>query len=189
MTGFGESPGMEKPYSVDDYKNEIRRVVDELGVEKYNILAHSFGARVAIKLAAEDKRINRIIFTGAAGLKPRRSLKYFFNRASFLMLRRLVRKEKLERFYSSDYRALSPVMKESFKKIVSENLEAYAKKITARTLILSGKKDTETPPYSQKKLHRLIKGSRLVFIDGGHFCFADNSSKFNAAAFSFLAEG
>lgn len=189
MTGFGESPGMEKPYSVDDYKNEIRRVVDELGVEKYNILAHSFGARVAIKLAAEDKRINRIIFTGAAGLKPRRSLKYFFNRASFLMLRRLVRKEKLERFYSSDYRALSPVMKESFKKIVSENLESYAKKITARTLILSGKKDTETPPYSQKKLRRLIKGSRLVFIGGGHFCFADNSSKFNAAAFSFLAEG
>ena len=80
-------------------------------------------------------------------------------------------------------------MKESFKKIVSENLESYAKKINARTLILSGKKDTETPPYSQKKLRRLIKGARLVFIDGGHFCFADNSSKFNAAAFSFLAEG
>ena len=189
MTGFGESPGMGRPYSVDDYKNEIRRVVDELGVEKYNILAHSFGARVTMKLAAEDKRINRIIFTGAAGLKPRRSLKYFFKRASFLMLRRLVPKEKLERFYSPDYRVLSPVMKESFKKIVSENLEFYAERITAKTLIISGKKDAETPPYSQKKLCRLINGSRLMFIDGGHFCFADNPSKFNAAAFSFLAEG
>lgn len=189
MTGFGESPKMERPYSVDDYKSEIKRVVSELGVEKYNILAHSFGARVTMKLAAEDKRINRIIFTGAAGLKPRRSLKYFFNRASFLMLRRLVPKEKLERFYSSDYRSLSPVMKESFKKIVSENLESYAEQITAKTLIISGKKDAETPPYSQKKLHGLIKGSRLMFIDGGHFCFAENSSKFNAAAFSFLAEG
>ena len=35
MTGFGESPKMERPYSVDDYKSEIKRIVNELGVEKY----------------------------------------------------------------------------------------------------------------------------------------------------------
>ena len=47
MTGFGEAGEMKKPYSVDDYKDEIKRVTDELGVTEYCVLAHSFGARVA----------------------------------------------------------------------------------------------------------------------------------------------
>ncbi len=189
MTGFGEAEEMKKPFSVDDYKEEIKRVADEIGAEKYNLLAHSFGARVAIKLAAEDKRINKIVFTGAAGLKPKRSLKYFFKRASFLLLKKLVPREKLGVFYSPDYRGLSPVMKESFKLIVAENLEKYAEKITCKALIISGKKDKETPPSSQKKLRRLISKSKLVFLNGGHFCFIENSSEFNAIVFSFLSEG
>ena len=189
MTGFGEAKGMEKPYSVDDYKEEIKLVIDELGVDKCCVLAHSFGARVAIKLAAEDKRINRIIFTGAAGLKPKRGVKYLFKRASFLMLKKLVPREKLKKFYSADYLAIHGVMRGSFKLIISENLDETAKKLTNKTLILSGRNDRETPPESQKKLNSYIKGSELIFIKGGHFCFVENSAAFNFKAFAFLTEG
>ncbi len=189
MTGFGEAEEMKTPYSVDDYKEEIKRFTDELDIENYSVLAHSFGARVAIKLAAEDKRINRIVFTGAAGIKPKRGMEYFFKRASFLMLKKLVPREKLRRFYSPDYIGLSPVMKESFKLIVGERLEAFAKKITAKTLIISGKDDKETPPSSQKRLKRLICGAKLEFICGGHFCFVENASEFNSKALAFLIEG
>ena len=189
MTGFGEAGEMPYPYSVDDYVSEIIRVLDELGVDKCNIVAHSFGARVGIKLAARDKRINRIIFTGAAGLKPKRGVKYLFKRASFLMLKELVPKEKLKKFYSADYLALSGVMRESFKLIISENLDETAKTLTNKTLILSGKNDKETPPESQKKLNSYIRGSKLIFIKGGHFCFVENSAAFNFKAFAFLTEG
>ena len=78
MTGFGENKGMSYPYSLCDYADEIIRLVDELKIKKYDVLAHSFGARVAVKIANGDGRADRIVFTGAAGLKPRRSLKYFF---------------------------------------------------------------------------------------------------------------
>lgn len=189
MTGFGEAENQKHPYCVNDYAEEVKRAVDELGVEKYSVIAHSFGARVALKLSAADNRINRIIFTGAAGLKPKRGVNYLFKRASFLLLERLVPKEKLTWCYSNDYKALSPIMKESFKLIVSENLDDYAKKIKAKTLIISGKRDRETPVCSQKKLHRLIEGSRLVFINGGHFCFVDNPDDFNFKVFAFLAQG
>ena len=180
---------MPYPYSVDDYVSEISAVLDDLGADKCNIVAHSFGARVGIKLAAKDKRINRIIFTGAAGLKPKRGVKYLFKRASFLMLKKLVPREKLKRFYSPDYIGLSPVMKESFRLIVGERLEKYAEKITAKTLVLSGKDDKETPPSSQKRLKRLIGEARLELISGGHFCFVENASEFNSKAFAFLIEG
>ena len=180
---------MPYPYSVDDYVSEISAVLDELGADKCNIVAHSFGARVGIKLAAKDKRINRIIFTGAAGLKPKRGVKYLFKRASFLMLKKLVPREKLRKFYSADYLALHGVMRGSFKLIISENLDETAKKLTNKTLILSGKNDKETPPESQKKLNSYIKGSELIFIKGGHFCFVENSAAFNFKAFAFLTEG
>ena len=190
MTGFGEAREMPYPYSVDDYVSEISAVLDELGADKCNIVAHSFGARVGIKLAAKDKRINRIIFTGAAGLKPRRGLKYLFKRASFLLLKRLVPREKLAKFYSSDYRSLSPVMKESFKKIVAENLDDEVKRIQNKCLVISGKADRETPPESQRKYARYIKNSERVFIKGaGHFCFSEKPDEFNGAVFAFLSGG
>lgn len=189
MTGFGESRKMETPFSVDDYKREIKNVMSELEVKECYLLAHSFGARVAIKLAADDDRIKKIIFTGAAGLKPKRGVKYLFKKASFLMLKKLVPKEKLEFCYSSDYRALPPVMRESFKSVVNEYLEDEARKIKAKTLILSGKRDRAVLPEAQKRLNKLIKNSKLKFINGGHFCFADNAELFNSIVFDFLTEG
>ena len=86
MSGFGESPPLKYPYSVGDYAEEIRKVIDEIGERKIYVLAHSFGARVAVKLAGSDDRIEKIIFTGAAGLKPRRSVRYKVKRALFLFL-------------------------------------------------------------------------------------------------------
>lgn len=105
------------------------------------------------------------------------------------MLKKLVPREKLKRFYSPDYIGLSPVMKESFRLIVGERLEKYAEKITAKTLVLSGKDDKETPPSSQKRLKRLIGEARLELISGGHFCFVENAFEFNSKAFAFLIEG
>lgn len=190
MTGFGENKGMSYPYSLCDYADEIIRLVDELKIKKYDVLAHSFGARVAVKIANGDERADRIVFTGAAGLKPRRGLKYLFKRASFLLLKRLVPREKLAKFYSSDYRSLSPVMKESFKKIVAENLDDEVKRIQNKCLVVSGKADRETPPESQRKYARYIKNSERVFIKGaGHFCFSEKPDEFNGAVFAFLSGG
>jgi pimeloyl-ACP methyl ester carboxylesterase len=78
-------------------------------------------------------------------------------------------------------------MKQSFKYIVNEYLNGIASKIKNETLILSGKNDRETPPYSQKKLCKLISNSSLIFIENaGHFSFVNNPNFFNSKAFEFL---
>ena len=187
MSGFGESPPLKYPYSVDDYAEEIRKVIDETGERKIYLLAHSFGARVAVKLLKSDDRIEKIIFTGAAGLKPRRSVRYRIKRALFLLLKRFVKREKLAKFYSAEYRNLSPVMKESFIKIVSENLEESYREVKIPALLIFGDKDKETPLYMAKKMHRLIENSQLVVIkNAGHFCFVDKPNLFNGYALKFL---
>lgn len=187
MTGFGKGNEMEIPYSLSDYVNEIKGILDEIGEEKVDVIAHSFGGRVVAKMLTEENRIDKIIFTGAAGLKPRRGIKYLFKRASFLLLKNFYPKEKLQFLYSNDYRNLSPVMKESFKKIVSENLDECYGKIQNKTLLIFGKKDRETPPSMAKRMRKLVKNSRLTFmLNEGHFCFSENPEKFNGIVFSFL---
>lgn len=187
MTGFGKSPEMAYPYSLEDYANEIKGVLDELGQEKVDLLAHSFGARVAVKLLQDENRIDKIIFTGAAGLKPRRSLKYFFKKASFFILKKFIKKEKLKFLYSSDYRNLSPIMKKSFQKVISETLDDKYSKIKNKTLLIFGKKDRETPPYMAKRMKKLMQNSALYFLCyTGHFCFIEKSDEFNSLCFKFL---
>ena len=63
ITGFGKSKKMERVYSLDDYVLDILAVINELNVEKYDILAHSFGVRIALKLSIIDSRLQKLILT------------------------------------------------------------------------------------------------------------------------------
>ncbi len=190
LSGFGENPEMKFPYSLDDYVDETYGLLNKLGIKKYDMLAHSFGARVAIRLAQKDERADKIVFTGAAGLKPRRGLKYLLRRASFFILKKFVKREKLTFLYSKDYRNLSPVMKESFKKIISETLDEEVGRLQNRALVISGTKDKETPISSQKKLAKKLKNASFEKMNGlGHFCFVERADEFNGKVFKFLTEG
>lgn len=188
LKGFGKNADMEYPYSLGDYVRETKEYIQENGLKKPSVIAHSFGGRIALRLAAENPELlDKLVLTGCAGLKPRRNLKYFVKKAEFDILKRFFDREKLLAFYSEDYKKLSPVMRESFKKIVAERLEKYLPEIKNKTLIIFGKNDKETPPYMAKKLFKNIKNSQLIFIENaGHFAFIDKPFKFNTEAAEFL---
>lgn len=179
---------MEYPYSLDDYIAEVKEYIYKNGLKKPSVVAHSFGGRIAVKAASYDKdAFGKIVLVGAAGLKPRPSLKKTLKKAVFRAAAAFINKEKLTRFYSADYRALSPVMRQSFIKIVNEYTDDRLKFVENPTLIIFGEKDKETPPYMAKSFHQGIKNSKLVFIGGaGHFCFIDKPNKFNTEVKEFL---
>ena len=188
LKGFGKNTDMPFPYALDDYIAEVKEFIYAKGLKTPSVIAHSFGARIAIKAASEnDALFDRLVLTGAAGLKPRPTLKKTVRKTLFTLLKKFVPKERLSRFYSEDYRALSPIMKESFKKIVAEYLDDRLKDIQNPTLLIFGDKDGETPLYMAKKLNRNIPNSRLKVIrDAGHFCFIDKPNKFNMEVREFL---
>jgi pimeloyl-ACP methyl ester carboxylesterase len=187
--GFGKSGCLDKPFDVTDYTNLTVKILDELGIKKASFIAHSFGGRVAIKLATINPEcINKLLLTGCAGLKPKFSIKKKIKIYLFKFFKLFLSKEKLEKkFGSSDYKNLSPVMKQSFVKIISEDLSSQIKNIKVPTLLIFGENDKETPLYMAKKLKKGIKNSELiVFKNTGHFAFIDNSLKFNIIAKSFF---
>ena len=179
--GFGTNKGMPKPYSLDDYVDDLICYLEDKKIVKPHVIAHSFGARVVLKATFRYPDLfSKIVLTGAAGLKSRKGVKRVVKGFAFKTLKLFLPKERLKRFYSPDYLALDGVMRESFVKIVGERLEYTLPHVKNQTLLIFGKNDKDTPIYMGKKMQAGINNARLViFKDAGHFCFLDKPLKFN----------
>lgn len=194
--GFGKTGDPKEALSVFDYVQKLKKLLDSFDdIEELVFIAHSFGGRVAIKFLffyQSDYKKTSLCLIDSAGIKPRRNLIYWFRVSRYKKLKSKKNKtqkdlEKLNSFGSSDYRLLSPVMKQTFVNVVNEDLSRFAKFLNCRTLIVWGEKDTETKTYMAKKLNRLIKGSNLVFLkNAGHFSFIENKQEFIIILDSFL---
>ena len=188
LTGFGTNQDMPYPYSLDDYIDSVNKYMEENEIVNPFIVAHSFGGRIAIKgIATKKLKCKKLVLTGSAGIKPKWSLKKGIRKTCFSILKKFVKKDKLTRFYSKDYLMLNETMRKSFVKIVGEHLDDYLAEVDAKTLIINGNRDKETPLYMAKKLNLCISGSTLKVFDGcGHFCFIDKPNKFNMEVREFL---
>ncbi len=178
---------MPYSYNLDDYANDIKLLLDSLNIKKCNIIAHSFGGRIAIKLSVKTNLIDKLVLTGSAGLKPKRSLKYYFKIYYYKLIKRFLSDSQKSKFGSEEYRALSGINKKTYHNIVNEYLDSYLSKIKCKTLIVFGENDNETPIYMAKKLNKNIKDSLLYIIkNAGHFCFIDNYYTFNLIVNEFF---
>ena len=75
--GFGKSKPLEKPFSVGDYAEWTKSALRLLDVENPNVIAHSFGCRVAVKMAAiYENAFDKIVLTGPAGVIMNRGFRY-----------------------------------------------------------------------------------------------------------------
>lgn len=188
LKGFGDNVDMPYPYSLDDYVDEVREYVLSHNIVKPLVVAHSFGARIVLK-GLYDKRLDfeKVVITGGAGLKPKRSLKKIFKKIRFNFYKHFVPRQKLVRFYSPDYLALNQTMKQSFVKIVGETLDYTLPYIKTPTLLIFGKNDKETPLYMARRFEKnLVNSSLTVFDNAGHFCFISDANKFNLEVREFL---
>lgn len=186
--GFGENYNMPYPYSLNDYVKQLKDYIEKNNLVKPNIIAHSFGGRVALKTAyLYPNLLGKIVLCDSAGIKPKFNLIKMVKKWLFKLLKPILSDKLKSKFYSSDYNALSPVMKQSFIKIVNEHLDYTLDKIDNRCLIVFGKKDKETPIYMAEKLYKGLKNSQKLIIDGaGHFPFLEKTYMFNREVKEFL---
>ena len=187
FVGFGGSKPLTEAYSVDDYATWTEEVLRLLAVEKPHVIAHSFGCRVAVKMASRSpERFDKILLTGAAGVVLKRSFCYHLKVKTYWLVRRFAPKFAEKRFGSAEYRTLSPIMRESYKKIVNEDLRDCAKGIENEVLIVQGEGDTTTPKREAEAYLACLQRGRLVMMDGGHFAFAEHPLAFNLIAEGFF---
>ena len=190
ILGFGASSPLDQAYSVGNYCNWLKDFINCARLENPHIIAHSFGARVAIKYLGENfGSADKLIITGGAGIVKPRSPQYMRRVKAYRRVKKLFPKFAEKHFGSAEYRTLSPLMRESYKLIVNEDLSCFARKITNPALLIYGATDTVTPAQEEGAVfNNLIEGSRLKVINGGHFCFSENPEVFNNIIYKFLTE-
>lgn len=206
LPGFGDTPEPDHSWSIDDYADMVQSFIDNECKEPVDILAHSFGGRITLKLCAREfgkSMIKKVLITGGAGMKPKRKLSYYLKKyaantlkAPFMLLPERPREKALawlrstsiwRSLGSSEYSELSGVMRETFVKSVTEYLEPCLPKISNEVLLLWGKNDDATPLYQGKRMEKGIEKAALVVIeDAEHYAFLDRPKHFASITKAFF---
>lgn len=179
LPGFGKTVKPEKPLFLSDYTNYVIDYLKKMKLSKINLIGHSFGGRIAIKLAySNPELLNTLILIGTPGINPVSKTKitlflflakigkllflisplsYFQNIARKI----LYRIAKATDYYNTDVR-----LKETFKNVIREELKPYLMKIKIPTLLLWGREDTIVPFKLAETMSTLIINSKLRSIPG-----------------------
>ncbi|MDX1591240.1 MAG: alpha/beta hydrolase, partial [Balneolaceae bacterium] len=148
-------------------------------------------------------RIDKVIFTGAAGLKPKRKPAFYIKKytakllkAPFMLLPGQQREKGLSKLRgtklwkklgSSDYRKLSGIMRETFVLSVTEYLDELLPQVDHEILLIWGEDDTATPMDQAKRFEAGLKHGALVPMkSAGHYAFLDQPNQFKAIALAYL---
>lgn len=199
LPGFGGSGEPSAPWSVEDYTANLEQFVEKLGLHDPILFGHSHGGRVSLLYASRNP-VRKMVLVDAAGVKPRRPLKYYLKVYSFKAMKRLAplvfgKKKAAEMIEnrrksagSADYKAASPVMRATLSKVVNEDLRRVMPQIKASTLLVWGSADTATPLRDARIMEKLIPDAGLVVFDGeSHYSFLDRPAQFAAVIDSFLS--
>lgn len=189
--GFGKSACLTEAWSIADYAKHTLALLNALQIDRTHIIAHSFGGRIALWLLAHyPQYFERAVLTGCAGLIPKRGLKYHIKVKGYKLCKKIFPNFAERHFGSQEYRTLSPIMQESYKKIVNDDLFYCLAKIQSETLYIFGEKDKQTPLYMAEKLYANTPNARLQIMQGAsHFCFCEQVALFNEITLKFLQYG
>lgn len=194
MPGNGEEPAPKRSWALDDYVQFVKQFCFNNNIKECQIIGHSFGGRVGIKLASENPNlVKKLVLTGVPGFRVESKLR----RSLFQIIAKIGRTILLLPFWPSkytlnsscsgsglghymkkllyklagvqDYNKTEGVMRETFKKIISQDLRESMRKITSQTLLVWGGEDRIVPVKIAKKIGQLIPDSQLfVVADFGH---------------------
>lgn len=167
-------PGLTTPsdqiFSINDYVDFVRQNVPKGSI----VLGHSNGGRILLNLLSQDPEyFKKVILLNSAGVyepsKTTESLKAISQALSPLKKLKPLRKIYHKVIGATDYQNAPENMKHTLANMLESDKTLKLDHITTEIAILSGGKDTSTPPRHAKKLHEQLKKSTLeIFPEWNH---------------------
>ena len=200
--GFEQDIKLSKIFNLTDYVKYLRGFLKTHNITKAIFVCHSFGGRVALKfLSQEPKFAHALILSGTPGFLTvsKVKLRLFLYIAkvggivfSLPLIKRIkdhVRKLYYKVIGAKDFYHSQGLMRETFKRIIAEQLVEYMKKIRVPTLLLWGEKDKLVPVAVAKKMQKVLYKSTIVIVkDHGHMFICRNPQMFVSQTNSFLRD-
>lgn len=174
LPGFGITPEPAEAWGSEQYADDVAAALE--GLPPVILVGHSFGGRVAVRLAAKHPElVAGIVLTGVPLMRlkaaPKVSASYRLVR--WLARRGLVPQKTLEaqrhKHGSADYRAAQGVMRDIMVRVVPETYDADLARITARVRMVWGGNDTAAPADAGLAASKLVTGAKFRVVPGaGH---------------------
>ncbi|MEW5818713.1 MAG: alpha/beta hydrolase [Cyanobacteriota bacterium] len=186
--GMGKSDSSENEYSIELYTNDLFNLLDNIKIDKVNILGYSMGVSVALEAALlNPARINNLIlYAGSCGgdeeIQPAPEVMHALE--DILEVSMTDSKKFFSMFFSEEWlnnnnpRNYMPIPEtipteenviKQFNALI--NWKGVYNKLTnikQPTLVLVGKDDVIRPPENSLILAKNISDSCLVQMNGGH---------------------
>jgi pimeloyl-ACP methyl ester carboxylesterase len=185
LPGFGQTQRPPTAWGVIDYAQFVIAYLDFHHLDKVFLFGHSFGGRLGLVLGAEHpNRLIKMALADSAGVKSppsgqTRLKAYKFAQNALRTVGMGSQADQLRAWYSdrygsADYKAADGVMRETFVKVVNEDLLPYAARVRVSTLLLWGDQDEDTPLWQGQTLEKTIPDAGLVVFEGaGHYSYLD----------------
>lgn len=178
--GHGKSPRGSAPFTIRQFAEDLRELLDELKIERANLLGFSDGGNTALVFALKyPERVKKLILNGAnldaKGVKAgvQIPIEIGYRIASFFAEKKAGAKKNAE--------MLGLMVRDP--NICPEKLKG----MNVRTLVIAGTKDMIKDAHT-KLIYESLPDARLSLIEGDHFIAAKNPQAFNRAVEQFLKE-
>ena len=169
----GLSIPTENAWRLNDYVHWLQ---DQLkSYKSVVLLGHSFGGQLAIRYTSIlPEKVQRLVLIDASGIRPF-TVKAKLKRAVFQTVAKIgkvifpfdVGRAVLHKFArEKDYVQASPIMRETMRNVLADEILLDLPKIRVETLIIWGDQDKATPVTHAEVMSAKIPHSQLHFISG-----------------------
>jgi 3-oxoadipate enol-lactonase len=201
--GHGQSGTTPPPFSLSMLVEDVRSLLDALGVEQVHFVGLSLGGMVGQIFAARYPQ--RLLSLVLCDTSARMDIDVWEDRIALARQSGIgeLAEPTIERWFTKSFRDKNPAHVDRAREmILSTSVEGYIgastairdmdnttvlSRIATPTLVIVGRNDPSTPPSDAEVIRDKIAGSSLVIIeDAAHLSNIEQAEEFNKALEGFL---
>jgi pimeloyl-ACP methyl ester carboxylesterase len=207
LLGHGKTPFNKEEITLDDFSKQLLSVLDFLKVDKCNLVGFSLGSLIALDFASKfQSRLKSLTVIGTTYKRTDNERALVVDRFNQAKLNKPISKQALKRWFSDEYLKTHPEVYNQFMKILNKEpkehsnfLKAYKlfayhqddmeiiKKISTKTLIMTGADDSGSTVAMSKSLSSdLINSSFIEINNGKHLCSIECADDVNINIKNFI---
>jgi pimeloyl-ACP methyl ester carboxylesterase len=184
LPGFGVTPEPATAWGSEEYADAVARAIagralagsSPAGSSPVVVVGHSFGGRVAVRLAAKyPELVSGLVLTGVplvrlvAAPKPPLTFRVIRSLARAGIIPHAVLEKQRHKRGSADYRAARGVMRDVLVRVIGEDYRDDLARVIAPVRMVWGANDTAAPADAGAAAAALIAGATFHTVAGaGH---------------------